>query len=51
MHTKEETLPHRITWKAENSGVRETGMMSKDGGKTWILAFNVLFRRHEVKID
>src|SRR5664279_4467914 len=32
-HTKTRDIPHRITWKAENGGVRETGVMSLDGGK------------------
>jgi hypothetical protein len=45
-HTKSRDLPHRITWKAEKGGVRETGMMSTDGGKTWVLAFDVLFLKH-----
>ena len=38
-------LPHRITWKAEGSGVRETAVMSKDGGKTWEPALDVLFKK------
>ena len=42
-HTKTRDLPHRITWKAERGGVRETGVMSTDGGKTWVPAFDVLF--------
>ena len=33
----------RITWKAQNGGVRESAVMSKDGGKTWAPAFDVLF--------
>jgi hypothetical protein len=45
-HTKSRDLPHRITWKAEKGGVRETGMMSTDGGKTWVPAFDVLFLKH-----
>ena len=47
MHTKTRDLPHRITWKAERGGVRETGVMSPDGGKTWVPAFDVLFLRHK----
>ena len=38
-------LPHRITWKAEGAGVRETAVLSKDGGKTWEPAFDVLFKK------
>jgi hypothetical protein len=48
-HTKSRDLPHRITWKAEKGGVRETGMMSVDGGKTWVPAFDVLFLKHKDK--
>lgn len=36
----------RITWKAEGSGVREWSVISKDGGKTWEPAFDVLFQKH-----
>jgi hypothetical protein len=46
-HTKTKDLPHRITWTAERGGVRETGVMSTDGGKTWVPAFDVLFLRHK----
>jgi hypothetical protein len=47
MHLKDgRAVLQRITWKAENSGVRESAVMSKDGGKTWDPAFNVLFRKH-----
>lgn len=45
-HTKSRDLPHRITWKPEKGGVRETGIMSTDGGKTWVPAFDVLFLKH-----
>ena len=37
----------RITWKAEGGGVRESSVMSKDGGKTWEPAFDVVFRKHQ----
>jgi hypothetical protein len=47
LHTKTRDLPHRITWKAGKGGVRETGMMSTDGGKTWGPAFDVLFLKHK----
>ncbi len=39
-------LPHRITWRAEGGGVRESAVLSKDGGKTWEPAFDVLFKKH-----
>jgi hypothetical protein len=29
--------------------VRESAVMSKDGGKTWTAAFDVLFRKREDK--
>ncbi len=47
MHTGDGgSLLQRITWKAEGSDVRETAVMSKDGGKSWTPAFDVLFRKH-----
>jgi hypothetical protein len=47
MHTRDgRSLLQRITWKAEGSGVRESSVMSKDGGKTWAPAFDVVFRKH-----
>jgi hypothetical protein len=33
----------RITWKAGDKGVRESAVLSKDGGKTWTPAFDVQF--------
>jgi hypothetical protein len=45
-HTKTRDIPQRITWKKEKGGVRETGVMSMDGGKTWTPAFDVLFLSH-----
>lgn len=47
VHVKDgRTLRQRITWKAEQDGVRETAVMSNDGAKTWQPAFDVLFRKH-----
>ena len=47
MHTGDgRTLLQRITWKVEGSDVRETAVVSKDSGKSWVPAFDVLFRRH-----
>ena len=34
----------RITWQVTADGVRESAMASKDGGRTWAAAFDVLFR-------
>jgi DICT domain-containing protein len=36
----------RGAWKAVNGGVRETAVISTDGGKTWQPWFDLLFRRH-----
>jgi hypothetical protein len=40
------SVMQRITWKAQDKGVRESAVMSKDGGRTWEPAFDVLFRAH-----
>jgi hypothetical protein len=48
MHLKDGKLVHqRITWKAEPDGVRESAVLSKDGGKSWEPAFDVLFKKHK----
>ena len=39
------TVVQRITWKNEGDGVRESAVLSKDGGKTWAPAFDVKFRK------
>lgn len=41
------TVLQRITWKAQGEGVREYAVMSKDGGKTWTPAFDVLFLKRK----
>jgi len=47
MHTKDgRALLQRISWRAKGEGVSETSVISKDGGKTWEPAFDVLFLRH-----
>ena len=46
-HGKSKDVPHKITWRAERGGVRETGLISNDGGKTWVPDFDVLFLRHK----
>jgi len=38
------SVMQRITWQAHDNGVREAAVLSKDGGKTWTDAFDVLFR-------
>ena len=37
------TVIQRITWSTHGKGVRESAVQSKDGGKTWTPAFDVLF--------
>jgi hypothetical protein len=41
------TVMQRINWKAQDKGVREWAVMSKDNGKTWAPAFDVLFLKHK----
>jgi hypothetical protein len=36
----------RGTWKPVDEGVRETAVTSTDGGKTWTLWFDLMFRPH-----
>lgn len=43
------SVTQRITWKAQDNGVRESAVLSKDGGKTWAPAFDVLFLKHTDK--
>ena len=43
------SVMQRISWKVQDDGVREWAVLSKDGGKTWTPAFDVLFRRREDK--
>lgn len=40
------TVLQRITWRAEGEAVRESAVLSRDGGAHWEPAFDVLFRRH-----
>jgi ketosteroid isomerase-like protein len=35
----------RGTWKPESAGVRETAVTSTDGGKTWKIWFDLMFRK------
>lgn len=41
------SVRQRITWKVQGEGVRESAVMSKDGGKTWTPAFDVLFLKRK----
>lgn len=46
VHLKDgSSAQQRITWKAEDGGVREAASISRDGGKTWAPAFDVVFRK------
>lgn len=40
------SVMQRITWKPHRNGVRESAVLSKDGGRTWEPAFDVLFAKH-----
>jgi hypothetical protein len=40
------SVVQRITWTREADGVRESAVMSKDAGKSWTPAFDVVFRKH-----
>ncbi len=37
----------RGVWKPANGGVRETAVISSDGGKTWKPWFDLMFRAHK----
>ncbi len=41
------SVMQRITWETHGNGVRESAVMSKDGGKTWTAAFDVSFRKRK----
>jgi len=41
------SVMQRITWESRDKGVRESAVSSKDGGKTWAPAFDVLFVKHK----
>lgn len=40
------SVRQRITWTKQDSAVRESAALSRDQGKTWTPAFDVLFVRH-----
>lgn len=45
-HLKDGTsVRQRITWRKEGSDVRESALVSKDDGRTWTSAFDMVFRR------
>lgn len=48
VHTRDgKSALQRISWSAQGKGVREWAVLSKDQGKTWMPAFDVLFRKHQ----
>lgn len=52
VHLKDgKSVMQRITWKAQDKGVRESAVLSKDSGKTWTPAFDVLFLKHKDKLE
>lgn len=46
-----ETVRQRIAWQTRGDEVREWALVSKDGGKTWSPAFDVVFRRRVTPRD
>ncbi len=43
-----QTVQQRIYWKSQDGGVREWAEFSKDSGKTWAPAFDVLFQKRKL---
>jgi len=43
------SVRQRITWQTQDKGVRESAVLSKDDGKTWSPAFDVLFLKRGEK--
>lgn len=43
------TVHQRITWRVEGDAVRESAVLSRDGGASWEPAFDVLFRRRDAR--
>jgi hypothetical protein len=43
------TMLQRITWRREGDAVRETAVLSRDGGVRWEPAFDVLFRKRDAR--
>ena len=52
VHTADgRTLRQRISWERRGDEVREWAVMSKDGGRTWSPAFDMLFRKRAIPRD
>ena len=45
------TVLQRITWRTEGDAVRETAVLSRDGGGSWEPAFDVLFRKRDARAE
>jgi hypothetical protein len=45
------TVLQRITWRTEGDAVRETAVLSRDGGEHWEPAFDVLFRARDTRAE
>jgi hypothetical protein len=45
------TVLQRITWRTEGDAVRETAVLSRDGGARWEPAFDVLFRKRDARAE
>jgi hypothetical protein len=45
------TVLQRITWRREGDAVRETAVLSRDGGERWEPAFDVLFRKRDARAE
>ncbi len=45
------TILQRITWRTEGEAVRETAVLSRDGGAHWEPAFDVLFRKRDARAE
>jgi hypothetical protein len=43
------TVRQRITWRTEGDAVRESAVLSRDGGASWAPAFDVLFRKRAAR--
>jgi len=45
------TVRQRITWRTQGDAVQETAVLSRDGGRSWEAAFDVLFRERETRAE
>lgn len=45
------TVRMRITWQGEGANVREFAVASTDGGKQWVPAFDVTFKKRKAAVQ